>query len=219
MDWQPLVLSLQLAGLTTLILLPLAGALVYLHQQLPGWAKPVFKAVVSLPLVLPPTVLGYYLLLLFRPDGAVGRWTEQWLGLSLVFSFAGLVVASVVFSLPFMANPLVAAVERLPVSLTEAAQTLGKGQLAIFWSVVLPNVKPALVTGAALAFAHSIGEFGLVLMIGGSIPGQTRTASIAIYQEMEQLHYATADQYALVLFFVSMLLLSLIYALRGRVSP
>jgi molybdate transport system permease protein len=217
MDWQPLLLSLKLATVTTLLLLPIAGGLVYAHPHLPRMIQPLAKALISLPLVLPPTVLGYYLLLFFRPDGWVGQWTERWLGLSLVFSFPGLVLASLIFSLPFMVNPLLAAMEALPPSLAEAAQVLGRGRVAVFLTVVLPNLKAAILTGAALSFAHTIGEFGLVLMLGGSLPGETRTASIAIYQAMEQLDYGAADQYALVLFLTSLCLLSLIYGVRGRV--
>ncbi|MEM1214095.1 MAG: molybdate ABC transporter permease subunit [Bacteroidota bacterium] len=207
MNWDPLVLTFQLALVTTLLLflvaLPLAYALAYTRTR---W-KPIFEAVVSLPLVLPPTVLGFYFLLAFSPNNGFGAWLETWLGLRLVFSFPGLVVASMLYSLPFMVQPIQAGFAGLPPSLAEASYVLGKSRWETARLVLLPNIRPALLTGVVLAFAHTVGEFGVVLMIGGNIPGQTRVASIAIYDEVEALNYGVAHQYALVLLGLSFLLL------------
>lgn len=196
---QPFFLSLQLAFFTTLILLVLCFPLAFALHMYRFAAKPVFKAMVSLPLVLPPTVLGYYLLIAFQPNGWLGHLIGQLTGVQLVFSFPGLVLGSVVFSLPFMINPVLSALEALPASYREAAFTLGKSRWTTFHRVLLPNIKPSLLVGIVMSFAHTIGEFGVILMIGGNIPGRTRVASIAIYHEVEALNYATADFYALIL--------------------
>ena len=215
MDWAPLILTLRLAlvatGILFLIGLPLAWVLAY--RRFVG--RPVLETLVSMPLVLPPTVLGFYLLLAFSPGGRVGAWIESTLGIHLVFSFAGLVLASVIYSLPFMVQPLQAGFQQVPMRLQEAAYTLGKSKIATLWHVVLPNMKSALLTGCVLTFAHTIGEFGVVLMIGGNIPGQTRVASIAIYDEVERMNYAAANQYALVLFAITFIILLLVYLTNG----
>ncbi len=214
-DWTPLVLTFQLALITTLILvllgIPLAYWLAYTRHKI----KPVIETLVSMPLVLPPTVLGFYLLLAFSPANAFGQWLDQWLGLRLVFSFPGLVVASVLYSLPFMVQPIQAGFANLPGSLAEAAATLGKSRTTTLLKVLLPNIKPALLTGIVLSFAHTIGEFGVVLMIGGNIPGQTRVASIAIYDEVEALNYGVANAYSLVLFAITFCILLTVYLING----
>lgn len=205
--WQTLRLTLGLAACTTALLLvlgvPLAYGLAYARFRL----KPLVEAVVSLPLVLPPTVIGFYLLLAFSNDTALGRFLIQRLGLSLNFTFAGILVGSLVYSLPFMVQPLQAGFQQVPRSLREAAYTLGKSRLATLWWVLLPNMRPALLSGAVLAFAHTLGEFGVVLMIGGNLPGRTRVASIAIYDEQQSLHYAQANAYALTLLVVAFVIL------------
>lgn len=197
--WQPLALSVELAAVTTAVLLvvglPLAYWLAFGRSRL----RPLVHAVVSLPLVLPPTVIGFYLLMLLGPAGPVGRWLEIIFGLRLVFSFPGLVIGSVFYSLPFMVQPIETALAALPPSLAEAACVLGKSRWQTFWRVLLPNVRPAVVTASVLSFAHTIGEFGVVLMIGGSIPGSTRVASIAIFAEVEAMDYAAAHRHALIL--------------------
>ncbi|MGX2030737.1 MULTISPECIES: ABC transporter permease subunit [Methylocaldum] len=149
-----------------------------------------------MPLVLPPSVLGFYLLLAFSPGNVFGRFLDETFGLRLVFGFEGLVVASVLFSLPFMVHPIQSGFLHLPRSFTEAAYTLGLSCRATLLQILLPNIKPALLTGVVISFAHTIGEFGVVLMMGGSIPGVTRVASIAIYDEVESLNYAAANFYA-----------------------
>ncbi len=206
-DWQPLILSFKLAGLTTLILclvgVPFAWWLAYTRTRV----KPVLEALVSMPLVLPPSVLGFYLLLAFSPSSWFGGTLEHVAGLKLAFSFAGLVIASVIFSFPFLVHPVQAGFQSLPHSLSEAAYTLGKSRWQTFLHVLLPNIRPQLLAGAVLAFAHTIGEFGVVLMIGGSLPAETRVASIAIYDEVESMNYGAAHFHALVLFGVCFVIL------------
>lgn len=210
-DWQPLWLTLRLAATTTLFLLLLGIPLAYRLAFSSSRLKPLWETLVSMPLVLPPSVLGFYLLLAFSPQHAFGQWLEHWLHLKLVFSFAGLVLGSVIFSLPFMVHPVQAGLQNLPASLLEASRTLGKPDRYTLWHILLPNIKPALLTGVVLSFAHTIGEFGVVLMIGGNIPGLTRVASIAIYDEVESLNYAAAHFYALVLFVLSFSILLAVY--------
>jgi molybdate transport system permease protein len=209
--WQTLRLTLALATCTTALLLvlglPLAYALAHGRSRL----KPLFEAVVSLPLVLPPTVIGFYLLLAFSDSTALGRFLTDTLGLSLNFTFGGILAGSLVYSLPFMVQPLQAGFQQVPRALSEAAYTLGKSRLTTIWRVLLPNMKPALLNGAVLTFAHTLGEFGVVLMIGGSLPGRTRVASIAIYDEVQSLHYAQANAYALTLLGVAFAILVSLY--------
>jgi molybdate transport system permease protein len=209
--WQTLRLTLALATCTTALLLvlglPLAYALAHGRSRL----KPLLEAVVSLPLVLPPTVIGFYLLLAFSDSTALGRFLIDTLGLSLNFTFGGILAGSLVYSLPFMVQPLQAGFQQVPRALSEAAYTLGKSRLTTIWRVLLPNMKPALLNGAVLTFAHTLGEFGVVLMIGGSLPGRTRVASIAIYDEVQSLHYAQANAYALTLLGVAFAILVSLY--------
>lgn len=215
---ETLWLTLQLAGVTTLVLILVGIPIAYGLAHLRNFWKPILTAIISLPLVLPPTVLGFYLLLAFSPSSGLGLWLDEVLGLRLVFTFSGLVVASVIYSLPFMVQPLQSGFENIPSSLVEASYTLGKGRRETLWRVLLPLVRPALLTGTVLSFAHTIGEFGVVLMIGGNIPGETRVASIAIFDEVESLNYGTAHQYAWVLLLLSFAILVLVYALNGNTN-
>jgi molybdate transport system permease protein len=215
-DWQPLLLTFKLASVTTLILCLLGIPLAWWLSATKTRIKPALEALVSMPLVLPPSVLGFYLLLAFSPQHWFGGMVEQVTGLRLAFSFEGLVLASVLFSLPFMVHPVQAGFQGLPASLAEAASTLGKSRWQTFLHVLLPNIKPSLLSGVVLAFAHTIGEFGVVLMIGGNLPNETRVASIAIYDEVESLNYATANFYALVLFAVCFAILLTVYAVNKR---
>ncbi len=214
--WQPFWLTFQLAAVTTIILfvisLPLAAFLAFTSFRF----KPALEAVISLPLVLPPSVLGFYLLLLFSPTGAIGYRLQSWLNIRLLFSFPGLVFASVIYSLPFMVQPVQAGLQSLPNNLRQASFTMGKSRLQTLLQVLLPNIKPALLSGVVLSFAHTIGEFGLVLMIGGNIPGQTQTASIAIYDEVESLNYHTAHVYAALLLLISFVILLIVYSTNKR---
>lgn len=210
-----LALTAQLATLTTIILLliglPVAYWLAYTRCRI----KVVLEALVCMPMVLPPTVMGYYLLLTFNPQKGFGRFLESCFDVRLAFTFEGILVASVIAGLPFMIQPLQNGLQGLPVSYREAAYTLGKSKTKTFFSVLLPNIKPSVVTGIALTFAHAIGEFGIVLMVGGSIPGETRIASIAIYDEVQTLNYSQADKYSLILFLLSFALLIIIYSING----
>ena len=211
-----LLLTLKLAVSTTMILLvvglPLAWFLAYTRFAL----KPVVEALLSMPLVLPPTVLGYYILLAYSPRYWFGQWLGRMFDIRLAFTFEGILIASVIFGLPFMIQPVQSGLRSLPASLREASHTLGKSEVVTFFKVLLPNIKPSLITAVALTFAHSIGEFGMVLMVGGNMPGVTRVASVAIYDEVQSLNFDTANQYALILFAISFVLLTVIYSINRK---
>ena len=215
-DWQPLWLSLRLALITTTILLllaiPLAYWLAYSRQR---W-KIVAEAVISLPMVLPPTVLGFYLLLAFSPSQGFGRWLDHHFNIRLAFTFPGLVIASLFYSLPFTVNPIVAGFRSLPADLRNASRTLGKSDWSTLVRILLPNIRASLITGAVLSFAHTIGEFGVVMMIGGGIPGQTRVASVALYDEVQSMNNGAANRYALVLLAFSFIILLLVYGINQQ---
>jgi molybdate transport system permease protein len=215
-DLQPIILSLELS-VTTTVLLFLAGVpLAYWLSENNFKLKPVISAIVSLPLVLPPTVLGFYLLVTFSPAHFPGNVLQEVFNVRLIFSFGGLIVASMIYSLPFMVNPIQSGLESLPQTLKEASYTLGKSKFRTLISVLLPNIKPSLLTGIVLSFAHTIGEFGVVLMIGGNIPGKTRVASLAIYDEVEALNYHNANIYALVLFIITFLILLSVHIVNNK---
>ena len=161
--------------------------------------KLIVEALITMPLVLPPSVLGFYLLLAFSPRYGVAKWLQETFDVQLVFSFKGLVVASVIYSLPFMIGPIKSALQQLPQSLAQASYTLGKTEWQTFKSVLLPSIKPSLATALVLTFAHTLGEFGVVLMIGGNIPNVTRVASIAVYDSVERMDYASANSYSFIL--------------------
>ncbi|MGC2458190.1 MAG: molybdate ABC transporter permease subunit [Gallionellaceae bacterium] len=215
-DWQPLLLTFKLASVTTFILCLIGIPFAWWLSQTKMRFKPVVETLVSMPLVLPPSVLGFYLLLAFSPTHWFGGWVEHIAGLKLAFSFQGLVLASVIFSFPFLVHPVQSGFQNLAPSLSDAAYTLGKNRWQTFLHVLLPNIKPSLIAGIVLAFAHTIGEFGVVLMIGGNMPGQTRVASIAIYDEVEALNYDTANFYALMLFGVCFTILFMVYLLNKK---
>ncbi len=215
MDWQPLVLTFKLALVTTLLLLVISIPLSYWLAHTKSRVKPFLETLVSMPLVLPPTVLGFYMLVAFSPANAFGNWLNEYLGIQLIFSFKGLVLASVIYSLPFMVHPIQAGFSNLPSSITEASYVLGKSKITTLFKVLLPNIKPSLLTGVVLAFAHTIGEFGVVLMIGGNMPGKTKVASIAIYDEVEALNYDVANWYSLILFAITFSILLLVYLVNG----
>lgn len=215
-DWQPLLLTFKLASVTTLILCLIGIPFAWWLSQTRMRFKPVLEALVSMPLVLPPSVLGFYLLIAFSPTHWFGHFMDQAVGLKLAFSFEGLVLGSVIFSFPFLVHPVQSGFQNLAPSLSEAAYTLGKSRWQTFWHVLLPNIRPSLLSGVVLAFAHTIGEFGVVLMIGGNMPGQTRVASIAIYDEVEALNYDTANFYALILFSVCFIILLTVYLLNKK---
>lgn len=212
--WQTLFLTFRLAAVTSVILLVLGLPLAYWLAFSRARLKPALEALISMPLVLPPTVLGFYLLLAFSPESPVGAWIEASFGFRLVFSFPGLVVGSVIYSLPFMVQPVQAGFENLPIHLSEASWVLGKSRRTTFFRVLLPNIKSSLLTGIVLTFAHTVGEFGVILMIGGNIPGVTRVASIAIYDEVESMNYGLANSYSLVLLAFAFIILLFVYAIN-----
>jgi molybdate transport system permease protein len=213
MDLAPFWLSIRLALTVTLILLALGMPLAWWLARTRSVARPMIEAVVSLPLVLPPTVLGFYLLILLGPRGPLAPLLEV-LDLRLVFSFPGLVIGSVIYSLPFVVNPLKNTFQEIPEGQLETAATLGAGPLDRFFRVVLPLSASGAVTAAVMGFAHTIGEFGVVLMIGGNIPGETQVLSVAIYDHVEQLDYAQAHVYSAGLLAFSMVVLVFLYASR-----
>ncbi len=214
LDFDPFVLTLRLAFTTTVVLfiigVPLAYWLAYSNQRF----KIIVEAFVALPIVLPPSVLGFYLLLAFSPENTFGHWLDKYLDVRLVFSFPGLVIASVLYSFPFMVQPIQAGFQQLPRALKDASYTLGKSRLATFLKVLLPNIKTSLITGSILAFAHTIGEFGVVLMVGGNIPNETRVISIAIYDEVESMNYANAYTYSFILLAFTLAVLVSVYLIN-----
>ena len=210
------MLSLRLAAVSTAALLVLGTPLAWWLARTPSRARPIVEAIVALPLVLPPTVLGFYLLLGLGPRGPIGAGWDALGGAPLVFSFAGLVVGSVLYSLPFVVQPLVAGFESLGRAPLDVAATLGASAVDRFLSVALPLSRPAFVTAATLGFAHTLGEFGVVLMIGGGIPGETRVAAIAVYDHVEGLRYGDAHRLSAVLLAVSFALLVTVSYVRRR---
>ncbi len=214
-DWNPLLLTFELALITTVLLLIISIPLAYWLAYTRSAAKPVIETLVSMPLVLPPTVIGFYMLVAFSPANTFGSWIDNFLGLRLVFSFEGLVVGSLIYSLPFMVHPVQAGFTNLSPSLKNASFVLGKSRFTTLIRILLPNIKPSLITGIILAFAHTIGEFGVVLMIGGNLPGRTRVASIAIYDEVESLNYTAANTYSMILFGITFLILLMVYLING----
>jgi molybdate transport system permease protein len=216
MDWSAIALSLRLATATTAILLvvglPLASWVTFSHR--PGrWAV---DALVALPLVLPPTVLGYYVLVALGPRSPIGHAYEAITGAPIVFSFSGLLVASVLYSLPFAVQPFAAAFAAVDRTLIETAWCLGASRLRTFTRIVVPLARPGIIAGAVLTFAHTVGEFGVVLMVGGNLPGSTRTVSISIYDDVQAFNYARAGRTAGLLLAFSFVVLAMTYRLQRR---
>lgn len=215
-DWQTIILTIKLAGLTTVVLLVVSTPLAWWLARTDHWLKQPVASVVALPLVLPPTVLGFYFLVLMGPSGPVGQVTES-LGIGLLpFTFTGLVVASVLYSLPFAVQPLQNAFEALGERPMEVAATLRASPLDRFFTVAVPLARPGFLTAAVLVFAHTVGEFGVVLMIGGNIPGETKVLSVAIYDHVETLEFAQAHWLAGGMLLFSFLVLLALYMVNGR---
>nr|NLI50404.1 molybdate ABC transporter permease subunit [Propionibacterium sp.] len=219
MDWAAIELTAVLALATTAILLvlaiPLAAWLSFSRRR---WTV-LIEAVAALPLVLPPTVLGFYVLLALGPRSPFGAWWQSLTGRTLPFTFTGLLIASVLYSLPFAVQPLLASFAAVDLRLREASATLGHYAAGTLWRVVLPLSRPGLATAAVLTFAHTVGEFGVVLMVGGNIPGETRTLSISIYDSVQALDYAAAGRTSLGLLVFSVAVLTATYALQRRGGP
>jgi molybdate transport system permease protein len=206
MDLSPIWLTLKLATITTLLLLIAGLPVAWWLSKRRSFFKTIIEAIITMPLVLPPSVLGFYLLLAFSPQHGIGKWLQDTFNVQFVFSFQGLVLASFIYSMPFMVGPIKSALQQLPVSLAQASYTLGKTPWQTFKSVLVPNIKPSLLTAVVLTFAHTLGEFGVVLMIGGNIPRVTRVASIAVYDSVERMDYAAANTYSLILFCITFIM-------------
>ena len=217
MDWQAFWLTLRLALLVAAVLAVIGLPVAYWISFSRWRWKFLLEAVVALPIVLPPTVLGFYVLVALGPRGPLGRFWVQLTGHGLAFSFGGLVIGSIIYSLPFAVQPFAASFASVDARLMAASATLGASRLKTFFRVILPLSVPGLVTGVALSFAHTMGEFGVVLMVGGNIPGVTRTVSIDIYDKVQAVDYGAANSTALVLLVISFLVLSLVYGLNRRV--
>lgn len=218
MNWPAILLSIRLATTVCIVLLVAGAPLAYWIALSPRRWKFLVEAVVALPLVLPPTVLGYYMLVALGPRSPLGRIADSLFSARLAFSFPGLVIASVLYSLPFAVQPMANAFGSVDRNLLDAAAVLGASRWRRFRTITLPLAKAGVITGAVLSFAHTIGEFGVVLMVGGNIPGVTQTISIAIYDEVQALDYAVAARTSAVLLVFSFVTLALVYALNRRSS-
>jgi molybdate transport system permease protein len=216
LEFGPFLLSFKLAVITTLILfvisLPLAWYLSQTHSKM----KPFWESLTALPIVLPPSVLGFYILVALSQNSPIGAFFEDVLGIKLVFNFTGLVVASCFYSLPFMVQPLQSGFESINKNMLEASYIAGKGKIETIRKVALPNIKPALMSAIIVTFAHTVGEFGVVLMVGGSIPDETKVASVAIYEFVEVMDYTKAHIYSAIMVIISFLVLLSVYIFNGK---
>jgi len=220
MSFDAILLSLRLAGIVSVVLLVIALPLAYWLAFAKWRGKFLFESVVALPLVLPPTVMGFYALMAMGPHGLLGKLWQSLFGRGLAFTFPGLVLASLLYSFPFAVQPLVASFESLDRRLLDASSILGAGRLRTFVRVIVPLSWSGLLTAMVLSFAHTLGEFGVVLMVGGNLPGVTRTASIDIYDRVQSLDYTGAHRMALLFLVIAFVVLSIVYALNRRVwSP
>lgn len=212
-DLSPILLSLKLALLTSFILLVIGLPIAYALSIWKSKAKIVVESLVSLPIILPPTVIGFYLLILFSPENLFGETLANF-GIHIPFTFSGILIASLVYSFPFMVQPLQKAFEQIPQHYWNISYTLGKSKFETLIKVVLPNMKHAILTGFILTFAHTMGEFGVILMIGGNIPGETKVASLAIYSDLEALDYNAAHFYSIILLTISILIIFMVNLLN-----
>lgn len=214
----PLLLTAKLAGLTTLILLVIGTPVAWWLANTKTKIKPLVETVVALPIVLPPTVLGFYLLVILSPQSSIGGWWFELTGQTLTFSFSGLVIASVIYSFPFVVQPIQNAFETVGRDMMETAYTLGAKPVDAFFSVAVPLAKRGFLTGGVLGFAHTLGEFGVVLMVGGNIPGETRVVSIAIYDHVETLEYGQAHELSAILLVFAFAMMLLMYVINHRLK-
>ena len=216
LEFEPFLLSFKLASLTTLILFVLCLPLAWYLSQTKSKAKPFLEAVTALPIVLPPSVLGFYLLVTLSQNSPIGEFFHNYFDVNLVFNFTGLVVASAFYSLPFMVQPLQSGFESINKNILEASYVSGKSKFETIFRVALPNIKPALITAVIVTFAHTVGEFGVVLMVGGSIPGETKVASVAIYEMVETMDYMSAHIYSAIMLSISFLVLLSVYIFNSK---
>ncbi len=211
LEFAPFLLSFKLAGITTLILFFFSLPLAWYLSQTRSKYKPFLEALTALPIVLPPSVLGFYILVSLSQNSLLGAFFEETFGVELVFNFTGLVIASCFYSLPFMVQPLQGGFESINKNMLEASYIAGKGTLRTILRVALPNMKPAVLTALIITFAHTVGEFGVVLMVGGSIPNETKVASVAIYEMVEMMDYTAAHIYSALMVLISFLVLLGVY--------
>ena len=212
----PFLISFKLASITTLILFFVCLPLAWYLSQTKSKMKPTLESITALPLVVPPTVLGFYLLWSLSYNSPIGQFFQEYFGIKLVFNFYGLVIASGFYSLPFMVQPMQSGLESLNKNMLEASYISGKGKIETLFRIALPNIKPSLMTAIIITFAHTVGEFGVVLMIGGSIPGETRVASIAIYEFVEIMDYKNAHIYSVIMIIMSFLTLLGVYIFNNK---
>lgn len=216
LDLEPFVISFKLASITTIILFIIALPMSWWLSQTKFKLKPFVEAVISLPIVLPPSVLGFYILYALSYNSPIGAFFEETFGIKLVFNFTGLVIASCFYSFPFMVQPLQSGFESLNKNMLEASYIAGKSKIQTLLQVALPNIRPALMTALIITFAHTVGEFGVVLMVGGSIPGETKVASVAIYEFVEEMDYAQAHIYSAIMIALSFTVLLSVYIFNLR---
>ena len=217
-DFYPFVLSFKLAMITTLILFVVSLPIAWYLSQTKSKLKPIIEAITALPIVLPPSVLGFYILIVLSSNSPVGKFFLEHFGIELVFNFYGLVVASCFYSLPFMVQPLQSGFESLNKNIIEASYLCGKSKLQTIFKVVLPNIKPSLLTALVVTFAHTVGEFGVVLIVGGSIPHETKVASVAIYEMVEIMDYNTAHIYSGIMILLSFVVLFSVYLFNNKLK-
>lgn len=217
-ELEPFLLSFELAAITTAILFVFSVPLAWYLSQTKSKIKPVLEAITALPIVLPPSVLGFYILVALSHNSPIGVFFEEQFGIKLVFNFTGLVVASCFYSLPFMVQPLQSGFESINKNMLEASYIAGKSKLQTILQVAIPNIKPALMTAIIVTFAHTVGEFGVVLMVGGSIPGDTKVASVAIYEFVEIMDYKSAHIYSAIMIVISFLVLLSVYIFNGKMK-
>jgi len=218
LDFTPFLLSFKLASVTTLILLLISIPIAWKLSQTKSRFKPIIEAVMALPIVLPPSVLGFYILIALSQHSTLGAFFDEMFDIKLTFSFTGLVIASCFYSMPFMVQPIQGGFESLRKNMLEASYIAGKSQFITLFRVALPNIKPALLTAIIITFAHTVGEFGVVLMVGGSIPSETKVASVAIYEMVETMNYDAAYIYSGIMVAMSFIVLLVVYIFNQKQS-
>ena len=218
LEFAPFLLSFKLAGITTAILLSISIFLAWGLSQSTSKMKPILESITALPIVLPPSVIGFYVLFTLSHNSPLGAFFYEYFGIKMVFNFTGLVIASCFYSLPFMVQPLQSGFEALPKNMLEASYIAGKSKLVTLFKVALPNIKPSLMTAIVITFAHTVGEFGVVLMVGGSIPSQTKVASVAIYEMVEIMDYTSAHIYSGIMVVISFVVLLSVYIFNRKQS-
>lgn len=216
LELTPFLLSFKLATITTLILFIIALPLAWYLSQTRSKVKPFLEAVTALPIVLPPSVIGFYILIALSQNSPIGAFFDEYFDIKLIFNFTGLVIASCFYSIPFMVQPLQNGFEKINKNMLEASYISGKGRWVTLFKVALPNMKPALLTAIVITFAHTVGEFGVVLMVGGSIPGETKVASVAIYEMVELMDYSRAHIYSGLMLLVSFFVLLSVYIFNAK---